>query len=80
MKFKKRDKQGRPIWFDEKKVVTAEFEIAKEDDQDQNELLNFNKMTKDQINDYANDNGFGDEINTNITKKEMISKLKELIE
>jgi hypothetical protein len=74
--FSKRDKLGRPIWYDPDKKQTKKEEVTKDT---QKELPNFSKMTKDEINDFASDNGLSEEVNTYMTKKEMISKVKELI-
>ena len=62
MKYDKRDKHGRPLWYDETKSKPKEQKQIKD-------------MTKDELNDFAAKKNI--DVNTEMLKKEMIDKILE---
>ena len=62
------------------KVCDKEVKLTEGRDEVVSVELDFKKMTKDELNDFAAKNGFEDEISSSMLKSEMIKKLEELME
>jgi len=75
------EEEAKPDEEDVSAVGPAEEvkEESTEEVEDEMSSVNLDEMTKDELNDYAAEMGFGDEINHRMRIAEMRDKLKELL-